>query len=83
MKAINDLYDIDDIDNGKTLPWTMAQSPLLKRVNLMVSKTNHSNKMFGTFVEKKRGEYQGTCSGDDGGPLMYEDPDTQRWVIIG
>ena len=61
----------------------MAQSPLLKRVNLMVTKTNHSNKMFGTLVEKKRGEYQGTCYGDDGGPLMYEDPDTERWVIIG
>ena len=26
---------------------------------------------------------QDPCAGDSGGPLMYQDPDSGRWVIIG
>ena len=40
-------------------------------------------KMFGTELKFKRGEWQDPCSGDSGGPLMYQDPDSDRWVIIG
>ena len=70
-------------DNKKN-DWTRWMSHLLKRVDLTVSNTkfNHS-KMFGTKVEFKNGEYQDPCSGDSGGPLMYETPSSKRWVIIG
>ena len=61
-----------------------AQSTFLKRVNLRVSNTTYKRyKMFGTELEKKNGVWQDPCSGDSGGPLMYQDPESDRWVIIG
>ena len=39
-----------------------------------------------TEVEFKDGEYQDPCEGDSGGPLMYENPQSDgsaKWVIIG
>ena len=50
----------------------------------MVSNTKYVKyKMFGTKLEFKNGEWQGPCLGDNGGPLMYQDPASDRWVIIG
>ena len=53
----------------------------------MVSNTTYKHKkMFGTDVERKRGEYQDPCKGDGGGPLMSRTQDSEgqhRWVIIG
>jgi len=70
--------------NNKQDDWTGQQSKFLKRVNLSVSKTKYSNdKMLGTKVEFDNGEWQDPCAGDGGGPLMYQDPDSDRWVIIG
>ena len=45
--------------------------------------TYKQSKMFGTELEFKRGEWQDPCSGDSGGPLMYQTPGSDRWVIIG
>ena len=52
----------------------------------MSNRTYKQYKMFGTEVEFKSGgeeQEQEPCSGDAGGPLMYQDPDSDRWVIIG
>ena len=60
------------------------QSPMLKRVNLKVStKSFKHTKMLGTLVEKKDGVYQDPCAGDSGGPLMYKDKNSGRWILIG
>ena len=70
--------------NNKVDDWTSRGSPFLKRVDLRVSNTTYNaSKMFGTVVEYKRGEWQGVCAGDSGGPLMYQDPDSGRWILIG
>jgi len=75
-------FETKNTDN----PYTERQSDLLKRVNLVVSNVTYKHtKMFGTKLEFKRGEYQDPCSGDSGGPLMHQTPnsDSSRWVIIG
>ena len=60
------------------------QSEFLKEVDLTVSETRFKyKKMFGTDTEKKNGTWQDPCRGDSGGPLMYQDPGSGRWVIIG
>merc|ERR1712108_85950 len=74
--------------NDDQSPWTKEQSPLLKRVDLMVSKAKFEHtKMLGTVLEEPsengRGEWQDPCSGDGGGPLMLPARGTERWVIIG
>jgi len=74
--------------NDDQSPWTKEQSPLLKRVDLMVSKADFEHtKMLGTVLEEPsengRGEWQDPCSGDGGGPLMLPARGTERWVIIG
>ena len=70
--------------DNKVDDWTSQGSPFLKRVDLRVSNTTYNaSKMFGTVVEYKRGEWQDPCAGDSGGPLMYQDPDSGRWIIIG
>ena len=73
---------------NKDTNWTGAQSDLLKRVTLTVSKTKYNHtKMFGTLVEgpadSGKGEWQDPCAGDAGGPLMYQEPSSNKWVIIG
>ena len=64
--------------------WTAEQSTKLKRVDLRVSmKTYKHFKMLGTETRQKNGVYQDPCSGDSGGPLMYQDRSSGRWMLIG
>ena len=61
-----------------------GQSPLLKKVDLMVSRKNFKiNTILGTETKQINGVYQDPCAGDSGGPLMYEDKSSQRWSVIG
>jgi len=61
-----------------------SQSTFLRAVSLPVSskKYKHFN-FFGTKTVKIGGIYQDPCSGDSGGPLMYLDPSTQSYMLIG
>jgi len=60
------------------------QSPHLKYVPLKVNPRKFSHRfMFGTKVSKKDDVYQDPCSGDSGGPLMYLNKSTNKYVLIG
>ena len=64
--------------------WTAKQSTKLKGVDLRVSmKTYKHFKMLGTETKEISGVYQDPCAGDSGGPLMYQDRSSGRWVLIG
>ena len=72
------------VEEDRTQKWTKAQSAMLKRVDLTVSTHKFEHyKMFGTLTQKKNGVYQDPCSGDSGGPLMYQNKISGRWIIIG
>merc|ERR1719394_51498 len=59
------------------------QSPHLRSVDLTISHTRFAHfKMFGTAVGPAHSP-KDPCSGDSGGPLMYKDPASNRWVIVG
>ena len=62
-----------------------GQSPMLKRVNLMVSMRNFNRQtIIGTELrQNSNGDFEDPCAGDSGGPLMYEDTSSQRWTLIG
>ena len=64
---------------------TLNQSPVLRKVNLKVSTKNYEHfKMLGAKNTKdKNGVFQATCGGDSGGPLMYLEKSSQRWILIG
>merc|ERR1719431_2176680 len=69
---------------GRTGTDSVNQSPVLKAVELTVSpKQYYHKKMFGTELSKKDNVYQDPCSGDSGGPLMYYNQTTSRYVLIG
>jgi len=62
----------------------IRQSPTLQKVELTVSpKKYRHTKMFGTILSEKEHEYQDPCSGDSGGPLMYQNKVSARYVLIG
>ena len=64
--------------------WTAEQSTKLKRVDLRVSmKTYKHFKMLGTETKEISRVYQDPCAGDSGGPLMYQDRSSGRWMLIG
>ena len=76
---------------GMTQPRHLSphQSDTLQFVELRVSETRRKqSKMFGTKTRKEvsvDGEEEITdpCSGDSGGPLMYQDPSDKRYLLIG
>ena len=60
------------------------QSTLLKHIDLTVSyATGYNKNYFYTDIEIIDGVPQDPCAGDSGGPLMHQDPTTNRWTIIG
>ena len=72
------------VEEDRTQKWTKAQSAMLKRVDLTVSTHKFEHyKMFGTLTQRKNGIWQDPCSGDSGGPLMYQNKISGRWIIIG
>jgi len=61
-----------------------SQSRYLKSVELTVSPIKFRNElMFGTNLEMKHGVFQDPCSGDSGGPLMFYNETTSKYVLIG
>ena len=62
-----------------------AQSEVLREITLTVSNTsfNHT-KMLGTEAAwNENGTVKDACGGDSGGPLLYQSPESSRWIIIG
>ena len=47
------------------------------------AKKNDNMNMFTTELEKNKGVYKDPCNGDSGGPLMYQDPPSSRWIVLG
>jgi len=69
---------------GRTGVNNRFQSPVLKKVELRVNPKRYEHKyMFGTKLEKIGGVYQDPCSGDSGGPLMFYNKTTSKYVLIG
>jgi len=69
---------------GRTGVNNKFQSPVLKKVELRVNPKRYKHKyMFGTKLEKIGGVYQDPCSGDSGGPLMFYNKTTSKYVLIG
>jgi len=63
---------------------TLKFSPELRSVELTVVKRKYfEKKMFGTKLIKKNGVYQDPCGSDSGGPLMFYNDKTARYVLIG
>jgi len=65
------------------------QSPLLQSVDLKVSNKKFKHKkLFGTELKRMRDKYGkksygDACSGDSGGPLMYQNITTGKYILIG
>ena len=71
-------------EKGKGWTASEGQSPNLRRVDLRVSMKNYKHfTLLGTETKQINGVYQDPCAGDSGGPLMYEDKSSQRWIVIG
>ena len=74
-------YQIEDKTNNETIKETGQQSDELLKADLIVSDHKYKHhKMFGTLVGEDKKD---PCSGDSGGPLMYRDKESGRWVAIG
>jgi len=59
-----------------------SQSRTLKKVELTVER-ERGNYYFQTDVADINGVPQDPCAGDSGGPLLHQDPNSLRWMIIG
>ena len=61
-----------------------GQSKCLRVAAIKVSARESDNSnMFTTELEEKQGVYKDPCHGDSGAPLMYQDPPSSRWIVLG
>ena len=49
----------------------------------VVSRDMYKNFIGTDTVKNDDGEYMSPCAGDSGGPLMFKDKSSGRWILIG
>ena len=55
----------------------------MAEIKVSANKSENTN-MIMTELEKNKDQvYKDPCNGDSGGPLMYQDPPSSRWIILG
>ena len=55
----------------------------MAQIKVSAKKYNNTNMFMTELEQTNKGVYKDPCNGDSGGPLMYQDPASSRWIILG